>query len=389
MGDIKNILIFVSDSLRWDLLPPDIREKGVTFKTVAQSTYSPPSFTTLSTGLYPPQHGVRWFNSHLADDVRTTYDIGSMDTMYYNKAGYTSDPLYQIYGITEPGTLAELKPPFWYLERDTTPHAPYVQHSRVKGTHIKSYMNEISNLDEAKEDYRKTIHHSFSLLQSRMDILERLGSLEDTLVLLTADHGELFGEYGEIFHVTPTCPELVYVPTVFIHPTLSEDSFEVNPETEIIEHVDVIETCLNAVGRGDELPTVGTDILSEARPRDFGYNHVDVQRRGISAYQSKSLWWSDGGYVDIQNNKINRSLFILYRLFKAPYGRKYLRRNWQSIVKEYNKDEKTYGTLPISREEAVDILEKFSNQFGEITENEFEMDEHTKDHLENLGYIVD
>lgn len=389
MDSIENILIFVSDSLRWDLLPPDIREKGVTFKSVAQSTYSPPSFTTLSTGLYPPQHGVRWFNSRLADGVKTTYDIESMDTMYHNKAGYTSDPLYQIYGITEPRTLAELEPSFWYLERDTTPHAPYVQHSRVKGTYTKSYMNEISGLDEAKEDYCKTILDSFSLLQSRMDILERLGSLENTLVVFTADHGELFGEYGEIFHVTPTCPELVYVPTIFIHPCLSEDSFEVDPESEIIEHVDVIETCLNAVNRGDELETIGTDILSKERSRDFGYNHVDVQRRGIPAYQSKSLWWKDGGYVDIRNHRLNRLLFILYRLFKAPYGRKYLRRNWRSIVKEYNKDEKTYGAPPVSREEAIDLLEQFFDQFGEITGSEFEMDEHTKDRLKDLGYIVD
>ena len=55
------------------------------------------------------------------------------------------------------------------------------------------------------------------------------------------------------FDSNPTCPELVYVPTVFLSPSLSADDFQVDPDSEIIEQVDVVQTALSAIGFDDKI----------------------------------------------------------------------------------------------------------------------------------------
>jgi len=42
--DIKNMMIFVSDSLRWDYTPVSILNMGISTKTVASSLYTASSF---------------------------------------------------------------------------------------------------------------------------------------------------------------------------------------------------------------------------------------------------------------------------------------------------------------------------------------------------------
>jgi len=60
--------------------------------------------------------------------------------------------------------------------------------------------------------------------------------MDRTLVIFTSDHGELLGEYGGLTgHVRPPCPELVYVPTVFIHPLIKNKK----TEESIMRHVDL------------------------------------------------------------------------------------------------------------------------------------------------------
>lgn len=50
---IKNIMIFVSDALRWDYLPQSVARRGITFKTIASSLFTASSFPSMVTGLYP------------------------------------------------------------------------------------------------------------------------------------------------------------------------------------------------------------------------------------------------------------------------------------------------------------------------------------------------
>lgn len=384
MDDVDNVLIFVSDSLRWDFLPESLKQRGTVFKTVAQSTYSPPSFTTLSTGLYPHQHGVNGFNKQMADGVETTYHIPGIDGTYFNEGRLVVDSLYRTYGVREQRSLAELESPFWYLERDTTTHAPFVRNAFFDGVNADSYFaDRMPDWDKVCDDYRGVIDKSVEMFDERLAVLDRVSELDNTLVVFTSDHGELFGEYGDILHISPMCPELVYVPTVFIHPSLDESSFNADPESDVIEHTDVVQTCLSAIGKGDALPTEGVDLLSESRPHDHAYSHTTTGKFGIVAYQSNGIWWRDSGLVRVENPKITRLMYIAYKLMfgGAPAAR---RQEPAELVRTYLKDEWIFGDIPVSKERAMEDLDKVSDEIVGTAAQE--LDSQTVSHLKDLGY---
>jgi len=381
--DIENILIFVCDSLRWGTLPSDLSSRGVRFKTIAQSTYSPPSFTTLSTGLYPPEHGVEDFGQALTNGVSTVYDIDGLDSSYYNE-GRISDPLLRIFGFERMYSLAELDTPFWYLERDPTTHAPYAENPFMTGDDIKTYFDGgIDDWDGIRGDYRESVRSSLDRFERRLRVLEKLGVRDDTLVVLTGDHGELFGEYGDIVHTMPTSPELVNVPTVFFHPSISEESFVVDPNSDIIEHVDVVTTALSALGFRDSLPSRGVNLFREARDVPYGYSYTNNYFRGLSVYRTQSLWWRDSGYVRVENSRAKRLGYLFYRFLRGT-GCSTLRQNARQLLSHYWADTQVYGTPPPDESEIIDILDSFIDSWAQAREQE--LDELTRERLRNLGY---
>jgi len=384
MDDINNVLIFVSDSLRWDFLPDSMTDRGIAFKTVAQSTYSPPSFTTLSTGLYPPQHGITQFGGKLPDHVKTTYHIPGVDGSYFNEGRLVVDALYQTYGIYQQKTVADLTPPFWHLERDTTTHAAFIQNPHFENVDVDSYYaDKHPNWDAIRDDYRNIIRKSIDLLDKRIEVLERLGERENTLIVFTSDHGELFGEYDDLLHISPMSPELIYVPTVFIHPSLEQDDFYVDPDTSIIGHTDVVQTCLSAMGKSDALPTEGVNLLSKSRPHDYAYSHALTGRHGITGYEANGIWWQDSGYVRVENAKIYRLMYLLYKTVFGTASTVRMKQ-YPGVLRTYLKDKWPFGQPPLSEAEAMKTID---NIYHGVEQTErHSLTKEMESQLENLGY---
>ncbi|SFR66941.1 sulfatase [Halogeometricum limi] len=87
------------------------------------------------------------------------------------------------------------------------------------------YSSLIRNPDALSEDdiddmlalYRAAIRYVDRQVERLLDALERNGLLEDTLVVLTSDHGELFGEYGKYGKPERMYDELLHVPLVVLN----------------------------------------------------------------------------------------------------------------------------------------------------------------------------
>ena len=73
---------------------------------------------------------------------------------------------------------------------------------------------------------------------------QRLGRLDSALVVLTADHGELFGEHGVLGHGTLPWDALVHVPLIVKYPHASRRGIEERP----VSLVDVAPTILRVLG---------------------------------------------------------------------------------------------------------------------------------------------
>lgn len=378
MTGIRNVVVFVADGLRWDFTPRNLKSMGVCFKTVSHSLYSPPSFTSISTGLYPQQHGVHHWSNVVPEDVKTIYDIQSVETCYHNED--PDDRLYKTLRVERKRGLEDLEPPFLYLERDITPHFPY-----RKGCTDSRYFGN-NSWSQIQADYRERVQECYELFKSRLDVLRRRGLLEDTLVVFTSDHGELFGEHGGALHVAPACPELVYVPTVFINPELSSDDFHADPSC-VIEHVDVVETLLSAIDSSDRLSTMGTDIFSQARNNSWGYNHVSVERKGFSFYRADSLWWRDGGHSFIRNSRLGRMAYLAYLMVKSKARRK-ARRDSVALLGHYLRNEHSYGSPPVPRTEAQELVRDVVTGMEAIDSETVELDDEARKRLEDLGYLT-
>jgi len=378
-NEINNVVVFVADSLRWEYLPKEINKKGITFKTVAAGGKTVHSFPTLSTGLRPQAFGIESWGDTLPADVNSIYDIGNLHTGFYN-AGMSAEVLPLVLGAEGLTELAELDPPFFYIERDNSPHVPHAGYDN----HQQYLADRAGNLDQIRADYRKSIEKSKSLFENRLRELKSQGLLSETLVIYTSDHGELFGEYGELLHGSPLCPELVYIPAVFIHPSLSKKDFHVDPQKSIIEQVDITKTVLSLFS--ESLQGVeGTDILSESRDRAYGHSFANVSHRGITFYRANSIWWYDSGYVFAENRRIERFLYPFAYSLKAA-NRKHIRRNLPQLLRYYPKSSHTFGNPPMEKSEAETALNELLSDLNERTSVKMELDEQAKETLKHLGY---
>lgn len=95
-----------------------------------------------------------------------------------------------------------------------------------------------------------------------LDILERAGMLEQTAVLVTADHGEEFMDHGRIGHGHSLYEELIHVPLVAVVPDGPQGIRIRQP----VSHVDLAATILAMAGEAERMG--GRDLLSsDPRPR--------------------------------------------------------------------------------------------------------------------------
>jgi arylsulfatase A-like enzyme len=333
--------------------------------------------------LRPQQHGVRFWGDKLPDELPTIFDIENINSGFFHQGG-DFEALWPVIGISKMTTLDDLTPPFIYLERDNFPHIPYGENENDETS--TDYLRRIGNYPKSiQKKYAESIQKTESLFESRLRQLEQRGLLEETLVIFTSDHGELLGEYGETIHSAPACPELTYVPTTFIHPDITEDSFYPDPGSDVIEHIDIVETFLQLLDEST-FATEGVDLTQQNRKMDPGYTFSAEKKFSHQFYRNDSLWWYNGGYTFSKNAIISRLCYFAYRLVNGP-GEKQLRQNLKSSAKIYAKKEQKWGDPPIKMDEARDIMRNLINDIDERGREDAHLSEEAKDQLQKLGYL--
>lgn len=111
------------------------------------------------------------------------------------------------------------------------PHEPYLRHAKHSfgDSAIDRYDGEIAAADAG--------------LGELLDVLEKSGQRENTIIIVTSDHGEEFGEHGRRFHGKQLYEESVLVPLV-IHVPGFEGRWIETP----VSLIDVAETIANLTG---------------------------------------------------------------------------------------------------------------------------------------------
>lgn len=250
-----NVVIVLLDAMRADRLPfyghpkqtapflTQLAAKGAVFQHAhAASTWTSSSVSSLFTGLYPSQHQVwtgfamtqRTQNSdrplrlnRLPDGARTLAE--SLKRRGYRTFGVSSNPNFAAEMGLRRGfdhfehhragkgaiinrsvlqwksELARAQKYFLYVHYMDT-HKPYVHHAAA-------YDPEAPNPVLAR--YDSAIGYVDERIQ---ELYAALRWHERTLLIVTADHGEEFGDHGGVEHANTMYAELLRVPLVFSWP---------------------------------------------------------------------------------------------------------------------------------------------------------------------------
>lgn len=163
--------------------------------------------------------------------------------------------------------------------RPFAPAAPEVNYLR---------MSSVDGPDEELERavfnrYRNAVHHADRVTGRILDVLAERGLADETLVLVTGDHGEEFLENGYFGHTSNFTAEQVAVPLLLRGPGIEPG--RVSAPTA---HVDVAPTLLELLGadRSDRpLWTVGRSLFDPPQPG---------RKRVVSGWMELGLWIEDG-----------------------------------------------------------------------------------------------
>ncbi len=140
--------------------------------------------------------------------------------------------------------------PFFASMLTITTHHPYVTPSRIEAVHEPS---------QAKRAYDDAVRYADGWMRELFGKLRKQGLLDNTLLVITGDHGEAFSEHGVIAHSGTGYEEGMRVPLVLYGPMLGEHKV-ING---LRQHIDLMPTMLDVAGISYTGKLPGKSLLTD------------------------------------------------------------------------------------------------------------------------------
>ncbi|WP_146618142.1 sulfatase family protein [Lujinxingia litoralis] len=341
----RYVVFWVIDTLRADFLPihfdtdvqaPNLKrlaDEGVSFELAyVQGTESRASHASLFSGLYPNRHGVAG-RGKVRDNVRVIQQFfkdANYRTAMYSSNGYASHLLnlrrgWDFYqnNIHEQTGLdgmfmarqglgwAEnnLENPFFLYLGTIDPHVTYRRHQEYIGLYdtepyngrfqryisgedlglVKGKRLPVSERDKQRiiNLYKNEITYNDNAFGHLRAELERMGIWDETLVVVTSDHGEEFWEHGSVGHGHNVHQEMVHVPLIFHYSKLPQERV-VKSGADV---VDVLPTVTALLGLAHPEEKQGMNLLPVMYGQHGGYPNPAVATQYQLHYGMQVAHW--------------------------------------------------------------------------------------------------
>jgi arylsulfatase A-like enzyme len=321
-----NVVLIVVDTLRADRLPfygnetdtapflSELASRSTVFETAfSPSGWTAPATATLFTSLYPNQHGVwtgfrasermglrynripaaaetlpevmqrlgyRTFG--VADNINIGEEMGFSDGFdRFERHPYESALTLQRTVNSWREDLASGEKYFLYLHF-IDPHTPYRarQEFMAHGS-AERHVERLESWNRGTPGQRRWVEENLSLYDSEIglvdqviaEMFESFGWRDNTLLIVTADHGEEFYDHGNRYHGDRLYQELVRVPLLVYFPQHFAPA-RVDANVGLVDVLPTIRDLLGDDYTGDNvglslLPLLGggsEESLGEARP---------------------------------------------------------------------------------------------------------------------------
>ena len=137
----------------------------------------------------------------------------------------------------------------------------------VQTVRVSAWLHDLPPLPEARLRYRREVEAVDAAVGEILAELDRLGLYDDTLIVLTSDHGEALGEHGTMGHGASLYDEALRVP-LFVKPPAGSalaEPLEAGRD-RLARLIDVAPTMLDLLGLNPLRGATGTSLL-RSEPR--------------------------------------------------------------------------------------------------------------------------
>ena len=275
-----------------------LAESSVAFDAAyATSSTTGPSHATLFTGLYAPRHGVnanavalgethvtlaevlrehgfdtagiigsfvldgRFGFAQGFDVFQQDFDLGGgkFKATHWEgirlKEGFdrrASDTTAR--ALTWLESARDTSKPFFLFLHYFDPHEPYVPPEPYRSSFVQDESDAVQNYDAE-------IAYTDAQIGRFLDALDAMGLRQQTLVIVTSDHGQGLGQHNELYHAVNIYEESVRAPLLMGGPGI------VVPQrrAELFEQVDVLPTVLGLLGIESPAGVDGEDLSALLR----------------------------------------------------------------------------------------------------------------------------
>ncbi|MFW9835493.1 MAG: sulfatase [Candidatus Thorarchaeota archaeon] len=136
----------------------------------------------------------------------------------------------------------------------------------------------ITDLEYIVSQYDSEIRYVDDQVQVIFNTLEKQGLSDDTLIILTSDHGESMGEHGFYFDHFETYDTTIHVPLIMKHPKQLPKGKRVD---ELIQStISIAPTILNQYGIEPPEKMKGKDLVKIANGEEEGYPEI-ISNQGL------------------------------------------------------------------------------------------------------------
>lgn len=336
---VRNVVLISLDTLRADHLglygyerptSPEIdafaRGAFVFDRTLAPAPNTPPSQMTMMTSLTPGRHGFTGSRDALAPGIETLAERlqqAGLTTAGFVDAGYLRavfgfDRGFDLYDDAGGGLAAILpralrwldthrEEPFFLFLHSYDIHAPYVSPAPFNEMfHDEPYEGNLvptaeaidvlwresvdispADLQHLVDSYDEGIRYADAQIGTFFRELAERGRLDDTLVILTSDHGEEFGEHGSVSHWRLYFQPNLRIPLIVRFPGQTDGPMRIGEPTQLL---DILPTVLEAVGAAP-LPTAqGHSLVAAMQARKAGRTRLSPEEALDRAVLG---WWPE------------------------------------------------------------------------------------------------
>ncbi len=345
----KNVVLIIVDTLAVDFLDAynidratssnidALAKSGTTFeRAYSPSSWTKPSVSSIFTGVMPTVHGVRTINDVLPSEFNTLAE--RLKEREFKTAGFVSHTLISpalgyaqgfdqydtipfkgnVHNVISSEKVTDMgvswlkdslkdsakgdKPPFFIFLHYFDPHNNYKHHEKfdrtswykgelTPGIDIRQLRKKSSTFTNddiryLRGLYEEEIAHTDHEIGRFLKTLNELGLTDETLIILTADHGEELMDRGFIGHSRTLYDELIRVPLIFSLP----GKIKSQRISEPVGTLDILPTILDFFGaRRDEVfrgASLKDSLLSgTAPPLANVYSEVDFRSNAIKSYK--------------------------------------------------------------------------------------------------------